>query len=168
MLGLAMAGMSMASSLLGSSGDDQWKSAARSTGQNNARAAFTAMRVRAQLPQQSLQAADAATLQGITAQKNTAAAKAEAAVQAAAAGVSGANVDQVAQSIDSSGAQLKKQIENNRKQAMLSIQQQYEDAVLGEELGQKETEYSGGQSGLQRLAGAALAGGMSYGAYKAG
>lgn len=150
----------VAGSLLGSSQkDNRWKSQARNAGKSRASVEASAARARAMLPAKQKAVADNALLSTIEAEKAGAEATSQAKVAAAAAGVSGANVDQTVQQVQANAADVGGQIAKQRRAGMLQIEQDREDIFWEEQNNQSELDIDTGGGGFgQALLGAGIAG----------
>lgn len=153
----------VAGSLLSSSqSDDSWKDSARQAGRNTAQVDASRQRAQAMLAGQAREVSDAALNQQVQVQQNEEAAVANATVQAAASGSSGANVDQTISTHQANAERAKLAISKQRQSAMAQIGQQFED-LEWQARGQKyKTSARGGQSAGMALAGAALSGLGAY------
>lgn len=160
---LAMAGVSVASSLLGSSSkDDSWKTDARRSGQNKAQLDAARSRAASLLPGKAREIADAALAASVQTQGQELAAVSEATVQAAASGAAGANVDQSIQSIEGNAERAQLGIEKQRRAGMLQVNQDYEDIWWEAENKKYDVQVRGGSSTGRNLASAALSGLGAY------
>ena len=160
----AMVAATVASSLLSSSEkDNTWKAKASNAGKSRANVEASAARARAMLPARQKEVASNALLSTIEAEKQGAAATAQATVEAAAAGVSGANVDQTIQQVQANAADVRGQIEKQRRAGMLQIAQDKEDIFWDETTNQSDIEVNTGGGGFGRaLLGAGIAGAGTF------
>ena len=160
-------GVSVASSLLSSSGSDKsWKDSARKNGISKAQVAGSRARAQALLPGQTRQLNDEALAASVSNQQQESAALANAAVEAAAAGSAGANVDQTIQSIEGGAARVKGEIEKKRRAGLLQINQDYEDLYWDAKSQEKRVMARGGNNLLGAVGGAIGAGVSAYSANK--
>ena len=163
MSGLIMAGVAVAGQLLSSSqSDNAWKTQAANAGRNRAQVMASRARANALLPGKARAVAEAALAEDIQSQMDAEAARSEAKVQAAAAGVTGQNVTTVEQSIDDNAARVARQIARKRTAGMLQVNQDYEDNWWEAENNLYEVRHTGGSNGARNIAAAALAGVGAY------
>lgn len=164
---MASVGLSVASSILGSRSASkehtaQAKAEARKAGKNNAQAEFSAMKQRQALPQRAAAVEEEALNAKAQVNLTEAADVAAATVEAAASGTAGTSVDQTAQSIEASAANVEKNLRDQRRAGLLQINQDYEDLYWEETAKKYSVETTGGQSTGTALASAALAGMGAY------
>jgi len=160
-------GLSVASSLLQSRSAGKKhlanaKAEARKAGKNNAQAEFSAMKQRQALPQRAAAVEEEALNAKAEVQQTEAADVAAATVEAAASGATGTSVTQTIQSVESSAANVEKNLRDQRKAGLLQINQDYEDLYWEADAKKYSVETRGGQSTGSALAGAALAGMGAY------
>jgi len=122
---------------------DAWMLQAEDNGKRNAAADFNFARAKALLPEKANAINEQATSDDINTQAQTAAAKSEAVVQAAASGSAGASVDQSIQQVDDGAARVQHAIEKNRRTAMMGIGQEYEDLFWAQDAAKKELRLTG-------------------------
>lgn len=122
---------------------EAWMDQADDHGTQQAAADFNHARALALLPQKAQSLNEEAQASSIDAQYQTAAAKADAVVQANASGSAGASVDQSVQTVDDGVARVKAAIEKNRRNSMMGIGQEYEDLFWARENKKKELKLTG-------------------------
>jgi len=122
---------------------DAWMVQAEDNGKNSAAADFNFARAKALLPEKAAAINEQTTSDDINTQAQTAAAKSEAVVQAAASGSAGASVDQSIQQVDDGAARVQQAIEMNRRTAMMGIGQEYEDLFWAQDAAKKELRLTG-------------------------
>lgn len=120
-----------------------WMLQAEDNGKRNAAADFNRARAEALLPEKANAINEQATSDNVNAQAQSAAAKSEAVVQAAASGSAGASVDQSIQQVDDGAARVQQAIEKNRRTAMMGIGQEYEDLFWAQDAAKKELRLTG-------------------------
>ena len=164
-MSLALAGVAVAGSILGSSAkDNAWKTESRKAGRNRAQVETSRSRALSMLEAKAADVELAAQAKSIQIKSEETAALSEAAVAAAAAGAAGANVDQTAQDIEGNAARVQATLEKSRRAGLLQVNQDYEDIWLEGEAQKYKVDVTGGSSGVRNLASAALAGlGAYYG-----
>ena len=154
-------GVSLLGSAMAPSGAGDWRAEARKSGQAAAQLEANKVRAFAALPEKAAALEKAASLSKLQADKDGAVARSEAIVAAAAAGVTGANVEQTIQQTESNVADVQGQIAKQRSAGMLQIEQDYEDIFWEAESNRSEISISGKNGGG---AGAALASALAAGA----
>lgn len=125
--GVAVAGSMLSSSSANKSARASAIAAGRKAGKNRAQMDMAKARANALLPARAREVNESAVLADAQVQKDETSAVASATVAAAAAGVSGANVDQTAQSIGGNAAMVQEGLERQRLSGLLQIGQEYED-----------------------------------------
>jgi len=153
---------------------EAWMTQAGDNGKRNAAADFNFARAKALLPEKAQAINEQSTSDSVNAQAQTAAAKSEAVVQAAASGSAGASVNQSIQQVDDGAARVRQAIEKNRRTAMMGIGQEYEDLFWAQDAAKKELRLTGqiydyattdrgsGAMSTGDWLGAAAAGGSAY------
>jgi hypothetical protein len=142
--------------------DKSWKTEARNAGKNRAQIEASRSRTQGLLEGKTRAVEEGALVAKVQAESDAVAAESQAVVNAAAAGASGANVDQSVQGVQSNAARAKAAIEKQRRAGLLQVKQDYEEIFWNAE--NKKYSVSGrtGGDGNRNAAAAALAGFEAY------
>ncbi|MCP4841914.1 MAG: hypothetical protein GY887_09295 [Halieaceae bacterium] len=152
MLQLAMAGLSFASSFLGSKGgpeqpeqppDTSYRATAKETGRSNAQVEMSKQRAQAALPAVAKSIRNAQALGKLQVVQNANAAAAQAAVEAAATGTTGASVTATQMELRNSASRQKGNIDKQAEQDLRDTDQQYADLEWDAHNQHKEFYYDG-------------------------
>ena len=122
---------------------EAWMDQAEDHGKSQAAADFNHARALALLPEKAQAINENALSTDLDVQSQTAAAKAEAVVQANASGSAGASVDQSLQQNDDAAARVQDAIERQRRDSMIGIGQEYEDLYWARDAQKKELRLTG-------------------------
>lgn len=161
------AAIAVGSSLLSSAmqpEDDSWKADAERAGQREAGLLANRGRALALLPAQARAESEAAQAAKLQTEQDAVAAQSSAAVQAAAAGVTGISVDQTVSQFDTTAEMVREQLDRQLDAKLLQIDQDAEDIVWDAEMQKYDVKVrnTGGVSGTQALLAAGLSGVSAY------